>query len=310
MDKKIFTYTQEELLKMLKTAADAYFNPQNVYACEHFIYAKGTTPILLVAHTDTVFPKPPKLDEIICIDGVLTCLTTGLGADDRAGVLMILDILRSGHRPSVLFCTDEEIGGIGAKKFIQMQPCELDVNLVIELDRMNSDDAVFYDCDNPEAVNYVEKFGFKESTGSFSDISFICPANKIAGVNLSVGYKHQHSARETLNIKDFEKTKLRVMQMLNNPPENVLKYIERRIYSYPSTYEYSAPVFDVYEADLEEDGVAWGEYIADHYNEVLYDFQQMLMDKHADRAVAMGYNKMNDVTDDWWWNDEFKSTLR
>ena len=32
----------------------------------------------------------------------------GLGADDRAGVFMIMNIVKAGFRPHVIFTTDEE----------------------------------------------------------------------------------------------------------------------------------------------------------------------------------------------------------
>ena len=40
----------------------------------------------------------------------------GIGGDDRCGVWMILQILRTANC-HVLFCEDEEVGCVGAKKF-------------------------------------------------------------------------------------------------------------------------------------------------------------------------------------------------
>ena len=80
-----------------------------------FLYAPGELPVLLVAHLDTVHCEPPS---IICYskDGRYIMSPQGIGGDDRAGVYMILQILRRVNC-HVLFCEDEESGGHGAKAF-------------------------------------------------------------------------------------------------------------------------------------------------------------------------------------------------
>ena len=75
--------------------------------------ATGDIPIALVAHMDTVFKKPP---EEIFFDQKHNVMWSpqGLGADDRAGVFAIVQIVRSGLKPHVIFTTDEECGALGA----------------------------------------------------------------------------------------------------------------------------------------------------------------------------------------------------
>jgi tripeptide aminopeptidase len=77
-------------------------------------------PLLLSAHMDTVAPgtgiKPVVNDGVICSDG-----TTILGADDKSGVAVILEVLtvlhEQGRRPAaeVVFSVAEETGLLGAK---------------------------------------------------------------------------------------------------------------------------------------------------------------------------------------------------
>ena len=85
-------------------------------------------PLMLCAHLDTVNPgkgiKPVVQDNIVKSDG-----TTILGADDKAGVAIILEILRVmrekevNHPPlEIVFTVCEEIGLVGAK--------ELDYDLI------------------------------------------------------------------------------------------------------------------------------------------------------------------------------------
>ena len=94
---------------------------------------------------------------------------------------------------------------------------------IFQLDRRGSDDCVFYDCDNPDFTKYVESFGFKETYGSFSDISIIAPAWGVAAANLSVGYYLEHSNTEYLKCRELEKTIERVKKILDNA-ENMLSY--------------------------------------------------------------------------------------
>lgn len=136
---------------------------------------------------------------------------------------MILQIIRK-HRCHVLFCEDEETGGVGAQEFAtsDIRP---EVNYIVELDRHGSNDAVFYDCDNPEFTQFVTGFGFKEDMGSFSDISIIAPTLKVAAVNISAGYYREHSRHEYVDLRVMEKNIGLVGKMVSSPAEK-FEYIE------------------------------------------------------------------------------------
>lgn len=187
-----------------------------------YIFAQGQIPVGMVAHMDTVHQEPRKIEYK---RGVMSS-PTGLGADDRAGIYGILHLIRKGYRPTVIFTEDEEIGGVGAEKFIKADIYIEDLKLFIELDRRGANDCVFYECDNMDFVEYIEKFGFKENFGSFSDISFIAPHYKIGAVNLSIGYEFEHTNKEYLNISDMGKTLFRVEKIFNNLPEEAFEYFE------------------------------------------------------------------------------------
>ena len=82
-----------------------------------FIYAKGSLPVMLVAHMDTVHKNPP---EIICYseDKRYIMSPYGIGGDDRCGIYMILEIVKQ-NKCHILFTEDEEIGGLGAEAFVK-----------------------------------------------------------------------------------------------------------------------------------------------------------------------------------------------
>lgn len=187
-----------------------------------FICAEGNIPIALVAHMDIVGKEPPKR---LYYDQKKKVMWAGghiLGADDRAGITAIWEIIKTGeYKPHLIFTCEEETGGIGATACAGRGNPFKELKYVIELDRQGSEDCVFYDCDNPEFEQYVNQFGFVTDWGTFTDISIICPTWGIAGVNLSVGYYDEHTKYERLHFNELENTVERVKKMLedaNNSP--------------------------------------------------------------------------------------------
>lgn len=196
-----------------------------------YIYAEGTTPIGLVAHLDTVFNQPNYIFEN---DGVLTA-KDGLGADDRAGVYSILHLINNGYRPTVIMLEDEEVGGVGAKKFVRDYK-EIPVNFLLELDRQDVDDAVFYDCGNIEFQSYICEFGFTLNYGSFSDISILAPHFDLGAVNLSIGYFGQHTKKEMLVVGAMLKTIKKVESILLDDCDERFDHQEVRFQRYYGRY--------------------------------------------------------------------------
>ena len=173
-------------------------------------------PVLLLAHLDTK-KKGDAAPQHVLYDPEYRVMWTPetLGADDRAGVYAIMELIKE-HNCSVLFTTGEESGGLGAKEFVKKYPKnKWGFKVGIQLDRRNADDAVFYKNAADDFHEYIETFGFEETTGSFTDISVIGPAWKMNTVNLSIGYYNEHMTAEYLIVGNMEKTMNRVNKMLN-----------------------------------------------------------------------------------------------
>ena len=231
VDYKLFTtiakMSQKSLLKSMNTFLKKYYPSNKIVSTPDYILCEGTAPIMLVAHLDTVFKQPSKNIYYDKEEGVVWS-PQGLGADDRAGVFAIMKIIQNGFRPHICFTTEEERGGIGARLLTKRYPkATLDIKYIVQLDRQGTYDCVFYYCDNMAFQDFIEKYGFITDWGTFSDISTICPAWKIAGVNLSVGYFNEHSTIETLHVKALYSTILKVQKMIaeiDNAP--YFEYIE------------------------------------------------------------------------------------
>lgn len=199
---------------------------KNIISGDGFVYAEGTFPVLLVAHLDTVHDKLPETVLYDANKGAFYC-DNGIGGDDRCGVYMIFEVLKR-FNCSVLFCEDEEIGMIGAKKFIETDLAKsLSFNYMIEFDRRGSNDAVFYDCDNPEFTEFITKEFYKEAYGSFSDISTLAPEIGCAAVNLSCGYHNAHTKKEYVVLEEMEASIEAACKILERTTEeDKFEYIE------------------------------------------------------------------------------------
>lgn len=232
--------TQKELKKILEEKL-LDMDYTEVVSGDGYVYAKGTVPVLLTAHMDTVHKEPVKdfyeyFDENK--NQHIISSPQGIGGDDRCGIYMILEIIKE-HKCSVLFCEDEETGGIGGRKFCKTEMIDdlKNMKYLIELDRKGSVDAVFYDCENDDFTDFIEKnTGFKENYGSFSDISNLSPACKVASVNLSCGYYNAHTTSEYVIVEEMLNT-IEVVKKLLTVECEQFEYIEKKhIYSYGRGY--------------------------------------------------------------------------
>lgn len=216
---KILKMTEKELKEYVY---DYLVNKKmNPVKQDGFVYAKGEIPVLLVAHLDTVFKRPP---EIILYDNEHDIMTAsgGLGGDDRCGVFAILKILKE-MKPYVLFTEKEEVGGIGAKKVVDKLK-KPNVKYMIEFDRQGENDCVFYDCGNFEFIEYIESFKFETELGIFSDISILGPAWDIAAVNISSGYYNEHTYNEYIKVRELLTNIERVKEILKESKK--VKYFD------------------------------------------------------------------------------------
>ena len=191
---------------------------ENIEYTDDYILAEGDISILLIAHIDTVFNTEPSMDDFL-YDNKKKILWSpyGSGFDDRAGVYAILKILDAGYRPSILFTTGEEMGGVGSTMLISKHPTPpIYAKFMIQLDRANRNDSVYYSCGNKNFEKMINSYGFKTAQGTFTDISIIGPEWDIAAVNLSIGYVDEHTFSERLYTDWCDATIEKVMDILDD----------------------------------------------------------------------------------------------
>lgn len=266
---KIFTLSAARLKTALRSEMMS-LGYSAIHNEKKFLYAEGNAPYLLVAHLDTVHTELPS---IICYskDDKYMMSPQGIGGDDRCGVYIILQLIeRLPFLPYVVFTMDEEIGGVGAKAFAAYADKNVipELKYIVEYDRKGSKDCVFYSCDNQDFVDFVEKFGFVKSHGTFSDISIIAPKLGVAAVNLSSGYYNPHTSHEYVSMDDMNNIITKSLEMLCTEC-NTFEYIEGKYsYSYGSDRTVSVslvPAGMVYASDY------YGDYCLNQDGEIVID---------------------------------------
>lgn len=213
------------LLQYLKMLLLQFCYENQITDNKNYLIAEGDIPIALVAHLDTVHAVEPFqffYDE----KEMVMWSPQGLGADDRAGVILILSILSEGYRPHLIFTTGEEHGGIGANKLVKdYNEVPFNIDFMIELDRCGSEDAVFYDCMNHSFIDYICSFGFTFEEGSFTDICILGRNWNIAATNLSVGYYNEHTKAEYWGLFEADDTITKVINILRSKNNNTYMYV-------------------------------------------------------------------------------------
>jgi hypothetical protein len=155
----------------------------------------GQSDCLFVAHCDTVHP----------VDGYQTVKSRNgiwftpdgecLGADDGAGVWMLLQLIVHGIPGTYLFTMGEECGGKGARAY----HVPASVRRAFEFDRRGKHELIVnHGCTGKYGRKLAELLGLQTSTGGvFTDITAM--SGDFERVNISVGYEHAHTPGETLD---------------------------------------------------------------------------------------------------------------
>ena len=171
---------------------------------------------LFIAHVDTVHRevganKIRKTASTWYADGA------ALGADDGAGVALLMHMMHADIKGYYIFSQGEECGGIGAKHIATHHADLLaQFDRAIAFDRRGTDSIISHQgwsrcasdvfCEaladalnlHDENLMYTpDDTGVYTDTAEFIDIIPEC-------TNISVGYDHEHSQQECLNIHHYE----------------------------------------------------------------------------------------------------------
>ena len=209
--------------------------------CSRYIYAVGDTPICLTAHLDTVFGFDPHKD--IQIDGDILSCKTGMGADDRVGVYMILEIIKE-LKCNILFLEDEECGHSGAVHFIASpykERFQQENNFCIDLDMAGSNILTFYETTNNEfqkdVSSILPQYKVRNPKLGASDLIELTigwekegrngvqkyEGTNVASLNIGVGYYKEHTFDEYVKFNEVLRCIDDVKKLIKNMPQKTYK---------------------------------------------------------------------------------------
>jgi putative aminopeptidase FrvX len=207
--------------KMDSVKIDSY---GNLLAEKKVGNGQGAT-VLLSAHMDTV--KGVLADrELIEKNGTISSSEGALGADDRAGIAIILTVLNNINKLGfdgtikIAFSREEEIGCVGSSK---IDPYFYkDVDLAIVVDRRGSRDIVvgcgMAFCSNEvghfmEDVSKMADMDWKATEGGISDAMTFAEEG-VNSVNLSAGYYNEHTDKEYVVLAEMRDTVRLILQAI------------------------------------------------------------------------------------------------
>jgi hypothetical protein len=179
----------------------------------------GDTGVMFTSHLDTATSALTSVKHVIEGNIIKTDGKTILGADDKAGVTIMLYMIENKIPGLYYFFLGEEVGCIGSRKVAEKQKLEkIDgIEKVISFDRRGTNSVITYQSGKRCAS---DKFGealaaelnkaditfsyVTDPTGVLTDsIQFTSIYPECT--NISVGYKSEHTFSETQDIEHLQK---------------------------------------------------------------------------------------------------------
>ncbi|OJF90060.1 hypothetical protein AX761_23860 [Rhizobium sp. 58] len=194
-----------EQLFVNKFIAPAGFK-RDVY--QNMVLTIGDNPrVLFSSHMDTVH-QSDGFNKPVFKDGFLTqTYSNCLGADDTAGVWLMLEMVKAQIPGVYIIHYGEERGGIGSRAKAKGQPEFFrDIDIAIAFDRMGYNDIITHQGVRTASDDFAWSFA-KELGGSYrpSDEGMYTDTYEYAHLvaectNVSVGYFNQHRESETQDV--------------------------------------------------------------------------------------------------------------
>jgi len=210
----ILSHKRPHLSKMDEQVVEKYLDVIPKMRADGFgnrILSVGKHPtVMFSCHTDTVHHTEGKQkifidetrEEVFLANGASNCL----GADDGAGMWLMLQLIKAGKRGLYVFHRGEERGGLGSNYITKETPELLEgIKYCIAFDRKGTDDVITHQmsgrcCSDGFAQALSDELGgafMPSARGVFTD-----SANYIHLIpectNISVGYYQEHTSYELL----------------------------------------------------------------------------------------------------------------
>jgi hypothetical protein len=299
------------------------------------------TPVLWCAHIDTmhfdkghprqgyIYDKNLELIYKSDKDGkVKHMMTDCLGADDGAGIWILLEMYAAGVPGTYLFCRGEEKGGIGSSGIKQLFSDWLkQFKWAIEFDRRGTGDIITemmagVTCSDEFAKALASKlnetvlsFSYApDNTGTFTDT---CNFRKYIPecTNVSVGYEAEHTGAESLDVLHLVKLRMALIGAFDkgvdlpvvrdpNGPDITTRYgslygfagaewdddLDTRSYSYNATTKKAGVAYP-----KQDESLFWPETYDDVEGMSLKDIQVFVRTAHPRYVTDLIFSLMDEI---------------
>lgn len=179
----------------------------------------GESDVMFTSHLDTATSALTKVNHVFDKNIIKTDGKSILGADDKAGVTVMLYMIEKKVPGLYYFFLGEEVGCLGSKKVAADQKIQKieGINKVVSFDRRGTTSVITYQsskrCASDEFGEALAKefnrvddtFKYKtDPTGVLTDsVQFISIYPECT--NISVGYQSEHTFNESQDIEHLEK---------------------------------------------------------------------------------------------------------
>lgn len=192
------------------------------YYCDEvgnvFVRTSFESKSMFTAHVDTVHSKQgfqvvthDQNIGLVYLDDKAALGTNCLGADDTAGMWLMIQMIDNGVPGTYVFFRGEECGGIGSRHAAKMDPGFFKMfDKAVAFDRRGSGDVITHQscgrcCSNVFAEDLANHLNLSNLTYAPSDHGiYTDTANLIDLIgectNLSVGYDGEHTVNESLDL--------------------------------------------------------------------------------------------------------------
>lgn len=213
---RTYPYGSEDGL--VKSMIEQGIFPEDLQKDKHgnYFYKIGKSKTIFASHLDTVSKEETSVthtfdDYMIGTDGKTT-----LGADDKAGVTVMLHLMKNNIPGLYYFFIGEEVGciGSGLASSMSINDFKEKYDRIISFDRRGTDSVITYQsstrcCSDAFADSLARQLNLsgmkyrKDEGGVYTDsaeFTNIIPEC----TNISVGYYKEHTTSETQDIKHLE----------------------------------------------------------------------------------------------------------
>lgn len=179
----------------------------------------GESDVMFTSHLDTATSAKTDVNHVFEGDIIKTDGKSILGADDKAGVTVMMYMIKNRVPGLYYFFLGEEVGCVGSKKVaaVQKEKKIEGINKVISFDRRGTNSVITFQSSQrcasdtfgkalaDELNKADETFSYEiDPTGVLTDsVQFIKIYSECT--NISVGYQSEHTFSESQNIEHLQK---------------------------------------------------------------------------------------------------------